>query len=56
MKKLDKKFTNEDLELIARLLSHYVGDLAEDDDSFIGSDRWKEVWHLQEYFNSEANK
>ena len=53
---LDKKFTVDELSLIATLISHYCGDMAEDDDEFIGSERWKELWKLQEYFNTEANK
>lgn len=54
--KLDKKFTSVELSLIATLISHYCGDMAEDDDEFIGSERWKELWTLQEYFNNQANK
>jgi hypothetical protein len=53
---LDKKFTVDELSLIATLISHYCGDMAEDDEEFIGSERWKELWTLQEYFNNEANK
>lgn len=51
--KLHKKFTKDELELVARLLSQYGGDLAEDDEEFIGSKRWKEVWDLQQYFNDQ---
>lgn len=53
MKTLDRKFDDKELELIARLLSQYGGDLAEDDEEFIGSKRWKEIWDLQEYFNKK---
>lgn len=53
---LDKKFTSDELSLIATLISHYCGDMAEDDDDFIGSERWKELWVLQEYFNTKANE
>lgn len=51
----NRRFSAKDAELIAIALSHYAGMVAEDDDSFIGSDAWKQLWKLQEYFNSEAN-
>jgi hypothetical protein len=53
---LDKKFTSDELSLIANLISHYCGDMAEDDEEFIGSERWKELWTLQEYFNTKTNE
>ena len=51
MKTLDRQFTDSELELISRLLSQYGGDLAEDDEEFIGSERWREIWNLQGFFN-----
>jgi hypothetical protein len=56
MKTLDRKFTDKELEMIAVCLSQLGGELADEDDSFIGSLDWKRLWEVQEYFNSKANE
>ena len=56
MKTLNKNFTDKDLELIAIALSHLGGQLADDNENYIGSSCWKSLWNLQEYFNKKANE
>ena len=53
---LDRKFTVKELEMIAVCLSQLGGELADEDDSFVGSLDWKRLWEVQEYFNSKANE
>ena len=53
MKTLDRQFTDNELQLIAVLLSCHGGELADQDESFIGSKKHKELWDLQEYFNKK---
>ena len=55
MKNLNKQFSEKELTLISIAISHLGGQLADDDEKYIGSPEWKFLWKLQEYFNTEAN-
>jgi hypothetical protein len=56
MTNLKKEFSEKELTLISIALSHLGGQLADDDEKYIGSSEWKFLWNLQEYFNTQANQ
>ena len=56
MKTLERKFTEKELNLIACLISHHGGQLADDNEKYIGSKEWKDLWALYDYFNQLANE
>jgi hypothetical protein len=56
MKNLNRQFSEKELTLISIALSHLGGQLADDDEDYIGSPNWKFLWNLQDYFNTQANQ
>ena len=51
--KLDRKFTEQELNLIAILLSRKGAELTNDDGTLVKGvtkEQWKKHWELQEYF------